>query len=377
MNKLILTAFCFISSVFFACKQQKLGMDPVHYSSDEEDRIYSDIVPVPPAGTKQLVSFDYAIKHLLRSKTDYEILESFISSILTHYGGPEIEILELLESETNKGSKKDKGSLVDMLVKDKYGNKYIVEIERNIKRSFFHKALYTTSRTIVDSLAAGMDYSTIKKVYHINLLYFTPDKNMSSLCRGKTIYHNINNEEIDILLELDERDRNGNKIIVHASNITPDYFIISIPEFEKRESTNALEDWFYILKNDTVPEIEHLPQSCIKKIENKLTYLKLPEEKKNAYQRYILRRTEKQIDMNRAKEEGREEERIKNFKKNQERKRKIIEKVVKKGLSKNNPIDVIRKKARLAINNVFSDCSDIDEEFDRQAKKLRTEQPEE
>jgi hypothetical protein len=50
----------------------------------------------------RLISFDYVIKYLLKGKSDYEIVEGFISALLTFQGYKPVKIKALLESESNK-----------------------------------------------------------------------------------------------------------------------------------------------------------------------------------------------------------------------------------------------------------------------------------
>jgi hypothetical protein len=47
---------------------------------------------------RKLVSFDWAIKRILRSKVNFEVLEGFLSELLYD----DIKILEVLESESNQ-----------------------------------------------------------------------------------------------------------------------------------------------------------------------------------------------------------------------------------------------------------------------------------
>jgi hypothetical protein len=100
-----------------------------------------------------LISFDYAIKYLLKDKGDYEIVEGFISALLVSEGYQPIKIKSLLESESNKDkeSKHLKRSIADVIVEDKQGNNYIVEIDRAYTDLFLHKAVFNTSRLIVDN----------------------------------------------------------------------------------------------------------------------------------------------------------------------------------------------------------------------------------
>jgi len=89
---------------------------------------------------KSLISFDYAIKYLLKDKGDYSIVEGFISALLETKGYKKIKIIALLESESNKEDSKSKRSLADLIVEDEDRHKYIIEIERNVKNSFIHKS---------------------------------------------------------------------------------------------------------------------------------------------------------------------------------------------------------------------------------------------
>ena len=53
---------------------------------------------------RKLVSFDWAMKKLLRSKANFDILEGFLSELLKE----DIKIIEILESEGNKETFDDK-----------------------------------------------------------------------------------------------------------------------------------------------------------------------------------------------------------------------------------------------------------------------------
>jgi hypothetical protein len=91
---------------------------------------------------KTLISFDYAIKFLLKDKKKYGIVEGFISALLKTQGYESIKIISLLESESSKEDPKEKRSIADLVVKDEHHHKYIVEIERNIKSIFVQKACF-------------------------------------------------------------------------------------------------------------------------------------------------------------------------------------------------------------------------------------------
>jgi hypothetical protein len=64
--------------------------------------------------TRTLVSFDWAIKNILRDKANYDVLEGFLSTLLDQ----DIKILSLLESESNQEDQSDKLNRVDLSVED-------------------------------------------------------------------------------------------------------------------------------------------------------------------------------------------------------------------------------------------------------------------
>ena len=63
---------------------------------------------------RKLISFDWAIKRILRSKANFDILEGFLSELLFE----DITILEILESESNQEQKDDKFNRLDIKVKN-------------------------------------------------------------------------------------------------------------------------------------------------------------------------------------------------------------------------------------------------------------------
>ncbi|PCJ24349.1 MAG: hypothetical protein COA94_07450 [Rickettsiales bacterium] len=226
---------------------------------------------------KPLVSFDYAIKYLLKDKGDYGVVEGFISTLLKTRGYKDVKIISLMESESNKENVKSKRSLADLVVQDEDNNKYIVEIERNVKDSFVHKSLFNTSRLIVDNLAQREDYTKILKVFHISLLYF-PIGN-GSIYHGKTVTHEIDTNE---KLSVNIKNRDTQEVF-DATDIMPEYFYISVPMFNDRLE-DEMDDWLHVLKYDEVPPNYHSPYMA--QIADKLSILKMTKEEREKYSYY-------------------------------------------------------------------------------------------
>lgn len=249
----------------------------------------------------QLISFDYAIKYLLRDKGDYSIVEGFISALLKTIGYKPVKIVALLESESNKEDSKSKRSLADVIVEDEDHHKYIIEIERSVKDSFVHKSLFNTSRLIIDNLAQREDYTQIVKVFHISLLYFPIGSGNGAIYHGKTIAHEVETKE---RLSVHIKNQESGEVF-DATDILPEYFYISVPLFNDRLE-REIDDWLHVMKYDEVPQNYHSPYMA--QVAEKLSILKMtPEERANYsyYQKKLYNdRDELQAAVNRGREEG-------------------------------------------------------------------------
>lgn len=64
-----------------------------------------------------LVRFDWAIKRLLRQKSNFVVLEGLLSTLL----GENVIIIRILESEGNKEDSEDKFNRIDVLAENSKG----------------------------------------------------------------------------------------------------------------------------------------------------------------------------------------------------------------------------------------------------------------
>ena len=117
---------------------------------------------------RKLITFDWAMKRLLRSKANFEILEGFLSELL----GEDITILEILESESNKESKSDKFNRVDLKVKNDKDELIIIEVQYDREYDYLQRILYGTSRVITEHQEEGDTYATLVKCISVNILLF-------------------------------------------------------------------------------------------------------------------------------------------------------------------------------------------------------------
>lgn len=98
--------------------------------------------------TRTLVSFDWAMKSILRDKANFDVLEGFLTTLLNR----ELKVVSLLESETNAQSDQDKFNRVDLLVQDEQGEIIFIEIQHNRDAHYLKHLLYGASKLVVENL---------------------------------------------------------------------------------------------------------------------------------------------------------------------------------------------------------------------------------
>jgi len=245
---------------------------------------------------KPLISFDFAIKYLLKNKGDYDIIEGFISALFASQGYPPIKINALLDTESNKEGLEMKKSIADLVVEDGEGNKYIVEIERAYTPNFMHKACFNSSRLVVDGIYGNQDYTTIKKIFHISLLYFSTKEMQKPVYHGKTIVH-----EVDTKHPVDVSIANEGLVIFNTPNVFPEYFFISVPMFDD-VINSEMDEWLYVMKHSEIKQGFKSPYMA--KVVERLSVIKMSSEERNEYIYYQKQSVHSQDILNAARAEG-------------------------------------------------------------------------
>ncbi|WP_177428716.1 PD-(D/E)XK nuclease family transposase, partial [Candidatus Venteria ishoeyi] len=101
--------------------------------------------------TRKLISFDWAIKKILRSKANFGILEGFLSELLM----TDIRILEVLDSESNQEAQDNKFNRVDIKVKDGDQRIIIIKVQYSRELDYLQRILYASSKVISEHLEKG------------------------------------------------------------------------------------------------------------------------------------------------------------------------------------------------------------------------------
>lgn len=202
-----------------------------------------------------LVRFDWAAKRLLRDKSNFIVLEGFLSTLL----GESIRIQKMLESEGNQDAFDDKFNRVDMLAEDSKGQLIIIEVQNNRELDYFHRMLYGTSKAVTDYIHRGEPYSTVRKVYSINIVYFDLGQGEDYVYHGKTDFRGIHTNDT-LKLSVKQREQ----FVRHdAGELFPEYYVLRVDEFDKLAVT-PLDEWIAFLKTGEIPEnatAEGLPEA--------------------------------------------------------------------------------------------------------------------
>lgn len=224
---------------------------------------------------RRLISFDWAMKKLLRSKANFEILEGFLSELLKD----NIHILEILESEGNKEDSQDKFNRVDLKVKDQKNEIIIIEVQYEREFDYLQRILFGTSKVITEHLHESDPYSKIVKVISVNILYFDLGQGEDYVYHGATSFTGLHSQD---LLELsDDQQELYNKNKIHQ--IFPEYYLIKVNKFDDI-AKDSLDEWIYFLKNEEIKD--NFKAKGLIKAKQELDILKLPEQERLAYEKY-------------------------------------------------------------------------------------------
>ena len=219
-----------------------------------------------------LVRFDWAIKRLLRQKSNFVVLEGLLSTLL----GENVIIVRILESEGNKEDSEDKFNRVDVLAENSKGELVIIEVQNNRELDYFHRMLYGTSKAVTEYIHEGEKYGTIKKIYSVNIIYFDLGQGKDYVYHGKTQFKGIH---FDDILKLSTRQREQ-FVKQEAGDIFPEYYVLRVNEFDELAKT-PLDQWIYFLKTGEIDE--HATAKGLPEAREKLRIDRLSPSEKSQY----------------------------------------------------------------------------------------------
>ena len=245
--------------------------------------------------TRSMISFDWAMKRLLRQKANFEVLEGFLSELLRR----KILIMSIGESEGNKMDENDKWNKVDILVEADGKELVIIELQYDSENDYFQRMLYGVSKTVTEHIHEGDPYSSVRKVYSINIVYFDLGKGDDYVYHGLTHFTGLHTRT-ELQLTATQQKLYGKTVV---GELYPEYYIIKVNKFNDI-AENTLDEWIYYLKNNKIRD--DFTAQGIDKARHILAFDNLTDEEKKLYWRRVEERRIKDSEMNTAFLEGEE-----------------------------------------------------------------------
>lgn len=239
-------------------------------------------MPIFAVNMRKYISFDWALKRLLRNKANYVVLEGFLSELLRQ----DVKIEHFLESEGNKENAHDKSNQMDIMCEDAGGRKIIIEVQYERQYDYFYRMLYGTSTTVTEYIDAGQDYDNVPKVYSINIVYFDLGQGTDYVYHGKQVFRGIHDDDV-LKLSARQREMYGGE---EPADLMPEYYVLKVNNFNDA-AKDTLDEWVSFLKTGEIPE--HPKAKGLAEAKERLRVDNLSDDERRDYYKELKR----QMDM--------------------------------------------------------------------------------
>jgi predicted transposase/invertase (TIGR01784 family) len=271
-----------------------------------------------PAG-RDLIRFDWAMKRLLRNKADYVVLEGFLTVLL----GENVKITGIGESEGNRNRADEKSNRVDILVENDAKEILIIEIQNCREMDYLSRMLFGVSKAITDHMKIGKSYAHVRKVYHINIVYFELGLGKDYVYHGSTSFRGIHRGD-ELQLTPDQQVFFGKKTI---PDLYPEYYILKVEDFNGH-AKDSLDEWIYYLKNDVI--LDSFTAPGLREARELLRINNLSPSERAAYDAHLMRLSHEYSIMQTARTEGKAEGLAEGLAEGEEERKKLQEALAQK-----------------------------------------------
>ena len=227
---------------------------------------------------RKFITFDWALKRLLRNKANFVVLEGFLSELLRQ----DVKIDRFLESEGNKEYARDKSNRVDIMCEDGQGRKIIIEVQYERQYSYFYRMLYGTSKAVTEYIDEGQGYAKVTKVYSVNIVYFDLGQGTDYVYHGKTVFRGLHDDD-ELLLSDKQRALFGGNA---PADLMPEYYVLKVNGFND-VARDTLDEWISFLKTGDIPE--HATAKGLAEAREKLRVSNLSDDERRDYYRELER----------------------------------------------------------------------------------------
>ena len=260
---------------------------------------------------RPLISFDWAMKSILRQKSSFEILEGLFSTILKE----DITIDAIIETDSNKEYSKDKYTRTDIQVRNKKGDIYIVEVQYTYEVYYFHRIIFGAAVAIKEYLKEKTEFDTVKRVISITIAYANLGDGTDYVYRGNNHFYGIHDQS-ELGLDTKQKEKYN---IQELKEVFPEYWIIRLKQYND-QLNDELDQWIYFFKNSTIKK--EFNAKGLQKASIKLDEIKAFDGNSHGYNEYLKYILERNSEIKQKEEDKKI---IEENKKTIEEDKKIIE----------------------------------------------------
>ncbi len=169
---------------------------------------------------------------------------------------------------------------MDIKAKNTKGDIILIEIQNTRELYYLERVLYGVAKAITEHLHLGEDYSKMKKVYSISILYFDIGVGADYLYHGQNQFIGVHTHDH---LQINTKER-GTIVKRFSSEIFPEYVLIRVNEFDKAAVT-PLEEWVRYLKDGVIASGTTAPG--LEEAREKLRYYSMSPAERHAYDEHL------------------------------------------------------------------------------------------
>lgn len=245
---------------------------------------------------RRTILLDWALKRILRGKVSATTLQGFLRALLKE----DVEVLGLLESESEREHENDKANRVDLKVGLSDGRLIIVEVQAQRQYDFLGRMLFGTSKVVTDHMGRGDRYRDVARVVSVNIVFFDLGIGEDYAYHGTTRFVGMRVHDV---LELSERQRAMFGVEL-AEQIFPESYILKVNQFDQ-VARDPLDQWIHFFKTGTAAEAFDAPG--LQEAAREFDLMMLDETERREYEAFLADLRDLTSTVSSARLDGREE----------------------------------------------------------------------
>ena len=83
-----------------------------------------------------------------------------------------------------------------MLAENSKGELILIEVQNNNEHAYFQRMLFGVSKLVTEYINRGDSYGKVRKVYSVNIVYFSPGTGKDFVYHGKTEFRGIHGGDV-------------------------------------------------------------------------------------------------------------------------------------------------------------------------------------